>query len=123
MRAVFLRLTKPAGLLPLVMLFNLALAVSPAVADTAGIPWRGRPAVSESTDEIMRREAAARAAHVVRQRETEPRLTLPRDKRPNPDSPEVSTWPPNASRSELRLDAQATPYLPQTVAPQFTGAT
>jgi hypothetical protein len=90
--------------------------------ETAGIPWKGAPGVSESVAQIMAREELARAKpktiRLKKEREGPERDRLPQ----NPASPRAARWVPDLSIADS-VQTSTEVLAPQTPDVNFTGAT
>lgn len=83
-----------------------------------GIPWSGKPGITESIQQIMTRQGNHIAIPVSKVRETHPLLINPNhSKKDNPGAPAVSQWPEN-SRSRSFSPANLI-LSPQTVGTSF----
>lgn len=86
------------------------------IGETVGKAWIGTAGVREKTAEIMMRgsEHSQRQGYSARPRHDDDFQRL----LPNPDAPNVSTWPPDAA-----LDATTAAASPQGIGLNFTAAT
>src|SRR2546426_590016 len=80
-----------------------------------GIPWRGKPGVTESVAQIMERQARGRAPGSAVARETHRHVPRLNPRQADPLSPAVSRWPP----SEALAQVPEQTLNPQPVATNF----
>ena len=95
---------------------NLPPALVNQNGEIVGIPWTGKPGVSETVEQIMAREKQHRQYEWSELRETRPEPRVPKhEKSENPNAPSISRWP-----SLTNLPPSAGPILnPQTIGTTF----
>lgn len=98
--------------------------LSKADGGETGVVWQGAPAVVETIEQIMAREAAVQRTAGPPAPVTIPLRRVDLSKRvPNPESPAVAQWPPAApgDGEEPLPDSAPTPRDSQTILSQFNG--